>query len=195
MGRGGFRGDNGKNLVKNFDSFEIDVRPSLRRSGGGVPDRFVCRKSFGGLESTTASTKVNTNQNQVSVQGGGANSFTGAVGGGNTVAKKGTLYQTVSISADPAVIQAASDAVSGALQFGGEVETNVAQQSGLAFQTINALAGQLTGEGSAVNPQTGDISTPAVGSGFDLSKWVNIALIAGGVASVLALIKSKGKNA
>jgi hypothetical protein len=182
--------------VKNFDSSEIDIRPSLRRCSGGVSDRFVCRKSFGGLESTTASTKVNTNQNQVSVQGGGAGSYTAAAGGGNTVAKKGTLNESVNISADPQVLADAENAVNNstasAFQFGAETESISAANTGAADATINALAGQITGQASGIDPTTG-LPTTNAPAGFDWTKWVNIAFIGGTVISLAVYLRSRGK--
>ncbi len=159
---------------------------------------------LGGIGSSESSqvTKINNNQNPL--QGGGAGSYNIAIGGGDSAKGKssgkgkgknstsgggstGNITNTVTIGTD-------EKTVADAFSFAGLVQTLNAQTTGYEDQTINALAGQITGNASTIDPATGAPETNAP-SGIDWGKWVSLALIAGGVVSVLAYINTKGKSA
>jgi len=160
---------------------------------------------LGGIGSSESSqvTKINNNQNPL--QGGGAGSYNIAIGGGDSAKGKnsgagksgknspsgspstGNVINTVTIGTD-------EKTVASAFAFGSQIETLAAQMQGYSDQTINALAGQITGNASTINPTTGAPETNAP-SGIDWGKWVSLALIAGGVVSVLAYFNGKGKAA
>ncbi len=161
---------------------------------------------LGGIGSAESSQVTKINDNQTTLQGGGASSYTIAIGGGDSAKGKnsgagkvgknspsgspatGNVINTVTIGED-------AKTVADAFAFGSEIQTIAAQEIGYGQQTINALAGQITGNASTIDPETGAPETNAPQPGFPWGKLITGISIAASIAVIASYLRTKGKAA
>ena len=157
MGGGNYRsGDEKVFNVKN--SFDIDFRPSIRRSNGGlsgIAALLACRGSVGSPNITQEKTSSSASNQQVTTQGGGAGSETLSVGAGNTA-------PIVVQNTDPAVVQSA-------FQYGAEAQTIAGQTVGQSNATIQNIAGTLAALTANATPQTAAAASELAAGGTPLT--------------------------
>jgi hypothetical protein len=167
-----------KKINRNFDGDLWDFDPCLR---GPVP-RFAC--GLFGIGSAETTVGVSTTNAQNTIGNAAAQSSQAGVGGGNKVKGQGQIV--TNISTDPQTLLAAENSVNStvaqAFQFGAQTETIAAQTVGFGQQTINALAGQISGNPVSIDPTTGVTTSAAP------FPWTNIVLGITGISGVLAAI-------
>jgi len=168
-----------------FNEFCVGRKTGRKNRIGGF--------SGGGIGSSESKQTTKSTNNQSTVQGGAAGSNSVSVGGGNS----GRSTSTVNISDDPAIVSRALDsvdnAVTGGFLFGAETETIASQTVGESDATINALAGQITGNAAGIDPSTGQ-PVSNVSTGFDWNTLVLPLTLLGGLATLLTFYRTKGTN-